>query len=100
MAGAEAMQRSACPLNQAAQLINRYGAIENFAPGVLNDEKLPLALLFKDLATLRTDAPLFKNVDELRWRGPTPEFAAVAQKIGSARLATRVRKKLAADKRG
>ena len=91
---------SGCGPKTAAQLINRYGAIENFAPGVLNDEKLPLALLFKDLATLRTDAPLFKNVDELRWRGPTPEFAAVAEKIGSARLATRVRKlqkKLAAD---
>jgi hypothetical protein len=60
-------------------------------------------LLFKDLATLRIDAPLFKNVDELRWRGPTPEFAAVAEKIGSARLAARVRKlekKLATDKRG
>src|SRR4029450_3737721 len=76
----------------AAQLINRYGAIENFAPGVLNDEKRPLALLFKDLATLRTDAPLFKNVDELRWRGATPEFAAVAEKMGSARLLTKVRK--------
>lgn len=89
-----------CGPKTAAQLINRYGAIENFAPGVLNDDKLPLALLFKDLATLRTDEPLFKNVDELRWRGPTPEFAAVAEKMGSARLATRVRKlqkKLAAD---
>lgn len=93
---------SGCGPKTAAQLINRYGAIENFAPGVLNDEKLPLALLFKDLATLRTDAPLFKNVDELRWRGATPEFAAVAEKMGSARLATRVRKlekKLAADSR-
>ncbi|HEX7773553.1 MAG TPA: 5'-3' exonuclease H3TH domain-containing protein [Pyrinomonadaceae bacterium] len=94
---------SGCGPKTAAQLINRYGAIENFAPGVLNDEKLPLALLFKDLATLRTDAPLFKNVDELRWRGATPEFPAVAEKMGSARLLTKVRKlekKLAADKRG
>ena len=33
-----------------------------------------LALLFKDLATLRTDAPLFRDVDELRWRGRTSEF--------------------------
>jgi hypothetical protein len=49
-------------------------------------------LLFKDLATLRTDAPLFKDVDELEWRGATPAFAEVAEKIGSARLLTRVRK--------
>src|SRR3989454_663610 len=46
----------------------------------------------KDLATLRTDAPLFKNVDELRWQGATPSFAAVIKKIGDARLATRVKK--------
>ncbi|HLM24807.1 MAG TPA: 5'-3' exonuclease H3TH domain-containing protein [Pyrinomonadaceae bacterium] len=94
---------SGCGPKTAAQLINRYGPIENFAPGVLSDEKRPLALLFKDLATLRTDAPLFKDVDELRWRGATPEFGAMAEKIGSARLLTRVRKlekKLAADKRG
>ena len=43
---------SGCGPKTAAQLINRYGPIENFAPGVLNDEKRPLALLFKDLATL------------------------------------------------
>jgi len=47
-------------------------------------------LLFKKLATLRTDARLFRNVDELRWCGPAPAFAAVAKKIGDARLATRV----------
>ena len=94
---------SGCGPKTAAQLINRYGAIENFAPGVLNDEKLPLALLFKDLATLRTEPPPFNEVEELRWRGATPEFAAVAEKMGSARLATRVRKlekRLATDKRG
>ena len=83
---------SGCGPKTAAQLINRYGPIEDFAPGVLSDEKRPLAMLFKDLATLRTDAPLFKDVDELRWRGATPEFAAMAEKIGSARLLTRVRK--------
>ena len=94
---------SGCGPKTAAQLINRYGPIENFAPGVLNDEKRPLALRFKDLATLRTEPPPFKSVDELQWRGATPEFAAVAEKMGSARLLTRVRKlekKLAADKRG
>ena len=76
----------------AANLINRYGPIEKFGPEVLNEQNRELALLFKDLATLRTDAPLFKNVDELEWRGSTPEFAEVAEKIGSARLLTRVRK--------
>jgi 5'-3' exonuclease len=76
----------------AASLINRYGPLEQFGPEVLNEQNRALALLFKDLATLRTDAPLFKDVDELEWRGATPEFAAMAEKIGSARLATRVRK--------
>ena len=76
----------------AANLINRFGPIEKFGPEVLNEQNRELALLFKDLATLRTDAPLFKNVDELEWRGSTPEFAEVAEKIGSARLLTRVRK--------
>src|SRR6185369_11755300 len=76
----------------AASLINRLGPIEKFGPDVLNEQNRELALLFKDLATLRTDAPLFKNVDELEWRGATPEFAEVAEKIGSARLLTRVRK--------
>ena len=76
----------------ASSLINRFGPIEKFGPEVLNEQNRALALLFKDLATLRTDAPLFKDVDELRWSGAKPEFAAVAEKIGSARLADRVRK--------
>lgn len=76
----------------AVTLINRYGPLEQFGPEVLNEQNRALALLFKDLATLRTNAPLFKDVDELRWRGATPEFAQVAEKIGSARLLTRVRK--------
>ena len=76
----------------AATLINRYGPLEQFGPEVLNEKNRVLALLFKDLATLRTDAPLFEDVDELEWRGATPEFAQVAEKIGSARLLTRVRK--------
>jgi 5'-3' exonuclease len=74
----------------AAMLINLHGHIEQFPAGVLKEDNLELALLFKDLATLRTNAPLFKKVDELRWKGPTASFAAVAEKIGDARLATRV----------
>jgi 5'-3' exonuclease len=71
----------------AAQLLNRHGPIESFPPGVLRDRDL--ALRFKDLATLRTDAPLFRDVDELRWRGPTPAFAAYAERLGDARLVQR-----------
>ena len=49
----------------AARLIQRHGPIELFPPDVLGDQ-LPQALLFKRLATLRTDAPLFADVDKLR----------------------------------
>jgi 5'-3' exonuclease len=80
-----------CGARTAAQLINRYGRIEDFPKEVLRD-KIDRALLFKTLATLRTDAPLFDDVDELRWHGPTPAFAAVAEKIGDARLAKRIAK--------
>lgn len=82
---------SGCGAKTAAQLINRYGPIEDFPAGVLGN-KLELALLFKDLATLRTDAPLFEDVDQLRWRGATKSFASVAEKIGDKRLAMRVEK--------
>jgi len=82
---------SGCGPKTAAQLINRYGPLEDFGPEVLNEENRGLALLFKDLATLRTNEPLFKDVDELRWRGTTPEFAQVAEKIGNASLLKRVR---------
>jgi 5'-3' exonuclease len=71
------------------RLINRYGALENFPPEVLAGERRERALLFKRLATLRTDAPLFADVDELRWRGPTDGFAAWAERIGDARLLQR-----------
>ncbi|HEX8945545.1 MAG TPA: 5'-3' exonuclease H3TH domain-containing protein, partial [Gemmatimonadaceae bacterium] len=72
----------------AARLLNRYGRIEDFPPEVLGDRRA-LALLFKDLATLRTDAPLFHDVDELRWRGPNDSFAAFAERAGDARIVAR-----------
>src|SRR6188472_3003893 len=72
----------------AAQLLNRYGAIETFPPEILPDQR-DLALLFKKLATLRTDAPLFKKVETLRWRGPTPEFAKWAKRMEAPRLLER-----------
>ena len=49
----------------AAALISRYGTIEDFPPEALGAQR-ELALLFKTLATLRSDEPLFENVDELR----------------------------------
>ncbi|HEX9162440.1 MAG TPA: 5'-3' exonuclease H3TH domain-containing protein [Thermoanaerobaculia bacterium] len=53
------------------------------------EEQRELALLFKKLATLRDDAPLFSSVDELRWRGPTSQFASFAESIGAPELAAR-----------
>jgi 5'-3' exonuclease len=50
------------------------------------------ALLFRDLATLRTSAKLFDNVDALRWRGPTREFARFAAAINGEALLRRVEK--------
>ncbi|MDX6304648.1 MAG: 5-3 exonuclease, partial [Blastocatellia bacterium] len=76
----------------AAALINRHGHIEQFPAGALKDDNVERALLFKTLATLRTDAPLFADVDELRWTGPTASFASMTEKIGDERLAARVRK--------
>ena len=72
----------------AAQLINRHGRIEDFPPSVLG-ERRALAMLFKDLATLRSDAPLFDDVDALAWRGPTAGFAAWADRAGAQRLLER-----------
>ena len=72
----------------AARLVKQYGPLEDFPPVVLGENR-ERALLFKDLATLRTDARLFANVEELRWRGPTEAFAAVAAKIGDERLLAR-----------
>jgi 5'-3' exonuclease len=42
------------------------------------------AVLFRTLATLRTDIPLFDNVDQLRWNGPTPAFDAIAARLDAA----------------
>ncbi|MBI4503797.1 MAG: flap endonuclease [Gemmatimonadetes bacterium] len=72
----------------AARLLNQYGVIEDFPPNVLGESR-DLALLFKNLATLRTDADLFRDVDELRWRGPTDAFAGQVERLGDARLLER-----------
>ncbi|HYC60058.1 MAG TPA: 5'-3' exonuclease H3TH domain-containing protein [Thermoanaerobaculia bacterium] len=72
----------------AARLILKHGAIEQFPAAVLGEQQ-ELALLFKDLATLRCDAALFDSVDELQWRGATSAFAAFAEKM-DVRLLPRV----------
>jgi 5'-3' exonuclease len=74
----------------ATRLLNRHGPIESFPSEVLGDKR-EMALLFKNLATLRTDAPLFKDAKDLRWRGPRAEFAALATRLGDPRLVERCR---------
>ncbi len=72
----------------AARLLNRHGPIDVFPSNILGAER-DRAMLFKVLATLRTDATLFADVDELEWRGPTAAFAEWAQRIADARLLAR-----------
>jgi 5'-3' exonuclease len=69
----------------AARLLSQHGPIEAFPQSVLGPER-ERALLFKKLATLRDDAPLFRDVDELRWAGPTDGFGAFAERMGDDRL--------------
>jgi 5'-3' exonuclease len=75
----------------AAQLLNTYGPIEKFPSNILGEQR-KLALLFKKLATLCTNAALFKKVETLRWRGPTPAFAPWAKKMDAPRLLERAEK--------
>lgn len=83
----------------AAALLNRLGPIEEFPADVLNENSRELALLFKTLATLRTDAPLVSpttggptRITDLEWQGPANSFATITKKIGDERLAKRVAK--------
>jgi 5'-3' exonuclease len=80
-----------CGPKTAVSLITRYGHIEQFPPDALGKNR-ETALLYKNLAMLRSDAPLFNNVDELKWEGPMDAFDEVAEKIGDPKLALRVRK--------
>jgi 5'-3' exonuclease len=73
----------------AARLVNEHGPIEAFPPEVLGGERRELALLFKDLATLRDGEQLFAAGSDLRWRGPTPAFADCAARLGDDRLLPR-----------
>jgi 5'-3' exonuclease len=83
----------------AAAVLARYGRLEaipadwrtwgvNAAnPGTLAQtlaRERERAFLFRELATLRTDLQLFDAVDDLRWTGPTPQFAALAARFDAA----------------
>lgn len=72
----------------AAALIARYGPIEDFPMTALGGRR-DLALLFKNLATLRTDAALFGKLDDLRWGGPTVDFRRWTGRLGAPRLLSR-----------
>ena len=76
----------------AARLLNRYGPIETFPMDVLREDLRELALLFKRLATLRTDAAPFDSVDEICWRGATPSWAEWTERLQNPKLLERARK--------
>jgi 5'-3' exonuclease len=72
----------------AARLLNSHGIIENFPAALLGSNR-ELALLFKRLATLTADAPLFNSIDKLRWRGPTCAFTNCVETLSDPRLLRR-----------
>jgi 5'-3' exonuclease len=72
----------------ASELLGRFGPIESFPREVLGGRR-DLALLFKTFATLRTDERLFEDIEELRWRGPTDNFAVCVDGHGDHRLLER-----------
>jgi 5'-3' exonuclease len=82
----------------AAGLIERFGRIEDFPPEILGEQK-PLALLFKKLATLREDAPLFSDVETLKWQGAARNFVETAAKLGDPKLFERAQRALQSPKR-
>lgn len=75
----------------AAHVLNSYGPIDSFPPQILGPQR-ERALLFKKLATLRTDAPLFKDVETLRWRRATPAIASWADRMLAPQLLERCEK--------
>lgn len=69
----------------AARLLNRYGPIESFPGNILTGQK-NMAILFKKLATLRTDAVLFNDPVQLKWSGPVEGFDKFSEMIESPKL--------------
>lgn len=74
----------------AIRLLNQHGPIEAFPKNVLAAQHKQ-ALLYKRLATLRTDAKLFKDVKQLEWKGPTAAFEKFTAKADAPGLLTRAK---------
>lgn len=90
----------------AAAVLARYGHIEDI-PALAGDwdvnvrggaklakalqDQLELALLFRRIATVELDTPTFGGVEELRWRGPSADAAAMAARLDAPRLLERAR---------
>jgi 5'-3' exonuclease len=87
----------------SAAVLARYRHLEAIPPDCRNwdvkvtgaatlsrtlDAERELALLFRNLATLRTDIPLFESVDQLEWRGPQPSFKDLGARLDAARRTT------------
>lgn len=75
----------------AARMLAKYGSLAAMPPEVLG-ERREQALLFRKLATLVDDAPLFDDVESLRWTGPTPAFEDWVKRIDAPGLLARCRK--------
>ena len=86
----------------AAVVLERYGSLEAIPPNgwdvpVRGADKLAKtlrdrhdeAMLYRRLATLRSDAPLFDSVDELAWSGPEPTFPEVCERLEAPELTER-----------
>ncbi len=98
----------------AAAVLSIYGRLESIPPSsedwevtVRRSDRLArtlrenfkLALLFRDLATLRTKEPRIASPDEVCWRGPSPSFAAMCKRLDALELADRIAE-LAASRGG
>jgi 5'-3' exonuclease len=96
----------------ASQTLARYPHLENIPkdwrdwhPSIGNARRLATslfnswsdALLFRTLATLRLDAPVFESVEDLRWNGPRPIFEAQCRAMGSPDLFGRAMSAVTAD---
>jgi 5'-3' exonuclease len=95
----------------AAAVIGLYGVLEAVPRSAVDwrvkvrgadrlaktlQESFKLALLFRDLATLRTEEPKIHSLNNIRWRGPIPDFEAVCKRLDDAQLVDRVDKTVAA----